>query len=315
MAYTSGDVILDDHYNGFVASVNAVWGTGTGDHGYGQTSTISTVAAGNTITATQWSTLLSKINTISLHQGTSITSITTPTAGDTISAYAALSGNISAIDTGRLNAIGAGTDTSDTNATTGTWYTQTQHVQTVTFAGGDEARYFFNAGGKIRISFAHAGSTSNFKNDEWTDLSTAAGTIVMGSTTTSKDGGSGTNDTLATTTGYWDLSTSDTVLFKQFAGTYAGSYGGAYNANYIQVSARVSAAHADGNGNNGEQVIFTITYRDDAADQISYDKSTYNVLDQVDGTTTTTTVARAPATTYLTATWGTPTWSSTSSSS
>ena len=51
MAYTSGDTILDDHYNGFVTSVNALWGTGTGDKGYGQGTTVSSVSAGNTITA------------------------------------------------------------------------------------------------------------------------------------------------------------------------------------------------------------------------------------------------------------------------
>ena len=36
MAYTSGDTILDDHYNDFATSVNALWGTGSGDAGYGQ---------------------------------------------------------------------------------------------------------------------------------------------------------------------------------------------------------------------------------------------------------------------------------------
>ena len=53
MAYTTGDTILDDHYNGFVASINSIWGSGSGAAGYGQTSTLSTVSAGSTITATQ----------------------------------------------------------------------------------------------------------------------------------------------------------------------------------------------------------------------------------------------------------------------
>jgi hypothetical protein len=45
MAYTVGGLIEATHYNGFAASVNAVWGTGTGDRGYGQSTTLSTVAA------------------------------------------------------------------------------------------------------------------------------------------------------------------------------------------------------------------------------------------------------------------------------
>lgn len=307
MAYQSGDIILDDHYNDFVASVNAVWGTGTGDRGYGQSTTVSTVSAGNSVTATQWTTLLSRISSLATHQNSTITSITNPTTGDTIEAYTALSTNISTVDTNRLNRAGTGTDTSDTNATTNTWFTETTHTQTLAFAGGDEARYFFNAGGEVRISFNHAGSTTSDKNSEWNQLATQSGTIVLGASTTAKNGGSGTVTTLATTTGYYDLTTTDTVLFKQFADSSP------YTTNYIEVRAKVSTAHSDGNGNNGEVITFTISYRDDAADDTSWDKSIYNVLDQVDGTTTTTTVARQPSTSTLSATWGTPSWTSTDS--
>lgn len=73
MAYQSGDIILDDHYNGFRNTVNNVWGTGSGDRGYGQTSVVAAVAAGATITATQWSTLLSRISSAASHQGTALT--------------------------------------------------------------------------------------------------------------------------------------------------------------------------------------------------------------------------------------------------
>ena len=62
MAYTSGDTILDDHYNDFATSVNAIWGSGSGDKGYGQTNTVSSVSAGSTITASQWTTLLSTVS-------------------------------------------------------------------------------------------------------------------------------------------------------------------------------------------------------------------------------------------------------------
>ena len=52
MAYQTGDIILDTHYNGFVTSVNTMWGAGTGVRGYGQSTTVSTVSDGTTITAT-----------------------------------------------------------------------------------------------------------------------------------------------------------------------------------------------------------------------------------------------------------------------
>ena len=60
MAYTAGDTILDDEYNTFAtgnaagtgdngtANLNTLWGTGTGDYGYGETgSVIAAVSAHN----------------------------------------------------------------------------------------------------------------------------------------------------------------------------------------------------------------------------------------------------------------------------
>ena len=69
MAYTSGDTILATHYNSFVSDFNTNWGTGSGDQGYGQSNTLSTVSAGDTVTATQWSTLLARETTAATHQG------------------------------------------------------------------------------------------------------------------------------------------------------------------------------------------------------------------------------------------------------
>ena len=103
MAYTSGDTILDDHYNDFATSVNAIWGTGSGDSGYGQGTTVSSVTTSTTITATQWTTLLARISSAASHQSSSITAISNPSAGNTISAFTALSTNIATITTNRLN--------------------------------------------------------------------------------------------------------------------------------------------------------------------------------------------------------------------
>ena len=299
MAYQSGDTILDDHYNGFVASVNALWGTGSGDSGYGQGTTVSTVSPGTTITATQWATLLNRISSIASHQGTSITAISNPSVGNTIEAYTALSGNISTVTTNRLNVAGFGTATTGNTSGTGTWFTQTTHTITYSFASTNERRYFFNAGGELRVSFARSGGTSSAKNTNWTTLCTQCGTIVMDAQTTAKSGGSGTVNTIASSTGFYDLSTTDTVLFKQFEDTSP------YTGNYIQVNAKTS-------GNN---VVFTVIFRDDAADSTGFDKSVYNVLDQVDGTITTTSSIVPPSTTHISNTWGAPSTSGTNAQS
>ena len=64
MTYTAGSRIESSDYNTFVSDVNNLWGTGSGNKGYGQSSTVGTVAGGGQVTATQWSTLASRVNSI-----------------------------------------------------------------------------------------------------------------------------------------------------------------------------------------------------------------------------------------------------------
>jgi len=84
MSYSQGGLIEATDYNGFVASVNALWGTGSGDSGYGQSTTLSTVSVSNTVTATQWATLISRLDSMRQHQSGVATGIGQPTTGDTI---------------------------------------------------------------------------------------------------------------------------------------------------------------------------------------------------------------------------------------
>ena len=314
MAYQSGDTILDDHYNIFVqggasavdhntANVNTLWGSGTGDKGYGQSGNLSTVSAGTTITATQWTNLLNRISTLASHQGNSITAITNPTAGDTISAYTALSTNVTDVFNHRLDAAASGSDitTNGTRTTTATWYTSASITRTVTFGSANEARYFFNAGGMIRMSYSLTGAP-NDKSTEWADLLSQTGTICItggtGTATiagtsytgTTKVGGSGTPNILASTTGYYDLTSSAVNLFRQYADTSP------YTGNYITISASVS----------GAVVTITTVLTDDAADTTTHPDGASSTLDRVGGTLSQAMVVRPPSTTYLTNTWGTP---------
>lgn len=314
MAYSSGSTILDDDYNIFatgnaagtgdntVANLNTVWGAGTGDKGYGQTDTVSAVSAGATITATQWATLLTRIASAANHQGTTITGISNPNAGDTISAYAALSGNITAIYNARLDAAANGTDSTATTVTTSTWDVSAATTKTITFGSSNQLRYFFNAGGMIRMSFSLTGG-SDAKSLEWADLLTKSGTIVVTGSATSKTiaavaytgttkiGGSGTPTVLATGTGALDYTGTPATIFQQYADSAP------YTANYIRIQASVS----------GSVITFAVLLQDDAADTIAPDGSgSGDALDVVDGTLTMTTTIRPPSTTYIASTWGSP---------
>ena len=301
MAYTSGDTILATHYNSFVSDFNTNWGTGSGDQGYGQSNTLSAVSAGDTVTATQWSTLLARESSAAAHQGTSLTSISSPSAGDTITAFTALAANTALINTNRLNIdTGNFTDTTSTQAGTASWTVSTVHIFTLTWAGGDEARYYYNAGGSTRFSFTRAGGTSHTKNTEWSNLATACVTIIFAAQGTTKSGGSGSTNILATTLGYHDMGTSYQSIFKQFEGDSP------YTANYILVEVKTNAVNEDSNGDKGHILTVQISWIDAAGD------SAFN--DTVDGTVTDTITHRTPNTSELNnASWSAaPTYANTS---
>ena len=270
MAYTSGDTILDDHYNDFATSVNAIWGTGSGDSGYGQGTTVSAVSAGSTITAAQWTTLLARISSAASHQVSSITAISNPSAGNTISAFTALSTNIGTITTNRPNVHArqgvANTKTDNANTFTGTL----TFTHKWAWASTNQARYFFNAGGRLSISGSQSGHGSDSKGNEWATLLTQAGTYYVYAQTSGKSGGSGSPSTNDTNKGYHDLTSSYVTVFQQYEDT------GPYTANYVQWQLRTQ--------DSGASVEASCTWVDAAADSVSYNKSIYNVQDQVEGT-------------------------------
>ena len=297
MAYQFGDLILDDHYNGFANDTNTVLSTGSGDTGYGQPA-ISTVAASQVITATQWSTLLSKIQSLADHQGTSLNSITNPVAGDIISAFGTISSNITLVQQNRLSVNGFSADQVNTRSRTSHWFQKVTMLFTASFANTDSARFFFNAGGQLRYSFSRSGGTTSDKNTQWAGLCQSVGTFTLKAqqSTTSSNG---VVTIMQDLIGWHDLTGTNQILFKQFEDTSP------YTTNYIQISARKSNA----------DIIFTIEFVDDAVDTTfepwNLDHQTH---DRVDGTLTTTQVVRPPFTTHLADVWGAPSVSSSESS-
>jgi hypothetical protein len=299
MPYTLGSTITTSEYNTFASDTNDVWGIGTGNYGYGQTNTIASVAVTNSITATQWTTLLSRIRSAANHQGSSFTVPASVSTGNLIQIISPLATDIATIRTNRLNTGGANTtDTSNPNSVNasrnGNWQTACTHVFTVTFANNsgpsgngaqDAARQFFNAGGDIIISAARSGGSATTRNTAWTNLLTACGTITFGANFTSKTGGSGTPTTLASSTGYFQLTTTDTVIFKQF------DTNAAYTSNFYQIAVRTDTiTDPNSRGGRGSVLTFTVTFQED-------DSNTFQQV--VDGTLTSSITSRAPNTTYL----------------
>ena len=319
MTYTSGSLIEATDYNGFVSTgspnVNVIWSTGSGNVGWGETA-INTVSAAGTITATQWATLVNTLTSMGNQTGVSITSRTAPVAGNTIAILNNISTDITNIYNSRGNAAAVGTQytgwtgtsakTDPTAAGSNITFTHT-----VTFSSAAAARYFWNAGGLVKIQFGKS-STGALGDAEWNDLAsnlcgavyisgystganaTIAGTLYAGTTVV---GGTGTPNTPATkysNLGWYNLTTVNQVIYKQFADSAP------YTNNYIQVSAKT--------GNTGTTLDLTTLWYNNAG---QYDAMSGGTAPSgvTFGSAPATVVSYfPPSSTYLTtAAWGTPT--------
>lgn len=322
MTYSVGGLIQATDYNGFASTttsgnVNAIWGTGAGNYGYGQSTTLSTVAAGGTVTATQWADLVNRISSIGSHTGVTITSRTAPVAGNTITILNNLATDLSNLFTSRANAVSSG---STISPATGTWWQATNTpnsawtittTHTMTFANAAAARYFFNSGGLVKWDVAKT-STGTEADTEWNDLAeTLTGTIYLSGantahtingvayTGTTKSGGTGTPTTLATTTGFYNLTTVATTLYDQFADSSP------YTSDHIRIQASVN--------DNTSPTVLTVTTAWINASSAG-PGSTEIITGGVAGTGPTTVVNYvAPETTYIANSWGAITISATTS--
>jgi hypothetical protein len=323
MTYTSGSLIEATDYNGFAnntsgANVNSIWGTGTTDRGYGQSTTLSTVAVGATVTATQWADLNNRISSLASHTGTTITSRSNPTAGSLISILAALNTDLTNCTTNRGNAVASGTtsstwsgNTAKTSATgsgASSWTITWTHV--ITFPSADQARYFWNAGGLIRLDMSKT-STGQTNDVNWNNLVGTVGTLYVSGrvnsaaqtiagvpyTGTTRVGGSGTPSPFATTTGWYSLTpgAAASTLFQ------LNSTVSPYTGDFVRVQAAVNA---------GSTTLTLTTTWFDAGTGV-----TSNISGGTDTASPYSTFGTAPAvlcrfvppsTTYLTNTWGTP---------
>jgi len=286
MAYQQGDVITATDYNNFVANVNAVIGTGSGDKGYGL-SEVSTVSAGGTIQASDWNSLLSGLQKGANHQGTTLTNASnTVSTGGNIVPLSNLGADITLIDTNRLNASGGNMSTGVAGVTstrTTSWNTSVTHTFTVTYASANAARHFFNSGGKIKMAFSRSGGTSSNQNTSWTNLFSDLGTVSMAANGTtisgSSQGGNGANGSR----GFHQLNGTPAEILNTTSSTAD------YTANDLDIKASVS----------GAVVTITITLNDDhAAETGNYtggglgsapnEGQAWTGTDSVDGTLTST---------------------------
>lgn len=165
-------------------------GTGSITRGYGQTVLSADYAQGTEIRKAHWDALRYDIVNIRTHQDGVPPTIIPVKDGDVIT-YGSGSPNTNydtLLETAIANRfnIGAGQgiiSTIDTKTYTSSWATKAEATITATFANSDQARYFFNSGGKIRVTTTRTGGTAIPQNNAWTNILSTAGTREFGAAT------------------------------------------------------------------------------------------------------------------------------------
>jgi hypothetical protein len=282
MAYAQFGLIQASDFNTFVGgnptttanTLNATWATGGGTAGYGQTA-VANVAVGNTVVATgQWNALVTNTASAATHQGSTITSVTAPTAGGTVTFLSAIPTNLQTVYGNRLNAATQGSTTSNTATFGSAWQNQLTFTHTATFANGDAARYFFNSGGQIKMTVSHPGGSGI--NLLLNNLASNVGTVVQSAPTSGtvsivgtsyagiqKVGGGGNAPTVDSTKGYFGMTVSNATVFTQTASTGPAGYLGTF----IRFIAKSNGTQGS-NGDTGS-VITIYTVWDEVPDGLS----------------------------------------------
>jgi len=307
MAYAQFGSIQASDFNTLVGAntsttsgqLNAVWAVGGGSGGYGQTA-IANVAAGQTVASTtQWTSLVANTASAATHQGSSITSVTAPSTGATVTYVSAIPTNLTTIYNGRLNAATQGSTSSNTVTYGSTWSQLLTFTHTATFANGDAARYFFNSGGQIKMTVAHPNGTgiNLLLNNLCSNVGTVAMSAVTSGTQTiggisyngiTKIGGGGNSPTIDSTKGYFGQTVSNANVFTQLAST--GPSG--YLSTFIRFITKSNGTQG-GNGDAGSVItIYTV-----------WDEVPNGLTASIGSATTMTLVP--PESTNISNTWGT----------
>ena len=325
MTYSVGGQIQATDYNTFAgnntAGLNQVWSTGSGDAGWGQTD-IATVSTSGVVTATQWATIVNNLSTSGTQTSTTLTSRTAPVTGNIIGILANVSTDITSVTTNRGNAVSSGTEygtfTGTTSKTTATGSGQAAwtitFTHTVTFPSANQARYFWNAGGIVRLKYGKS-STGTDSDPDWNTFAGQCGSINLTGRvnsnsqtiaaqaytgTTRLSGSGGTQTTLTTTTGWYNLTGTPTTIFQLNNATspYSGEYiRTTATATSTTVLTLVTTWVSDGSSGAGTSA------------DISGGTATASPSTTITGSAPTTLVTYLPPSTAqgLSASWGTPT--------
>lgn len=240
--------ILASDINGIRQNIADVLGTGAASYGYGQTVYSSAVSAGQIIEKSHWDAIRYDIVNVFIHQTGATPGATIIDAGDVITddagdAYKNYDYYARLARDNRFDiAVGQfGISAIDTKTTSSTWSTTAESTLTVTFAGADNARYFFNSGGKIRFTTTFVpGASPTQQSNAWQSFLTTIGSQDFGGN-------------LIAANGFYTLTNTYQEYFQTSNST-------PYSANNYQLSAKCNVA--DNSLGTATEVTFKVSLND-----------------------------------------------------
>jgi len=253
-------IINKADYNSIRSSLVDIMGAGSGPTGWGQQGRIRSTAVteSNTVTINEWGNLRFDIINAYTHIFGSTPTTAQVVEGNTIRYSSSFTPDTGTLDTPPsqyltwVNTIAANKFTvhASQSATTSTitssrewpglfgstWSTKIACTVNLSWSSADQARFFFNSGGLLRLSSSRANSASstlgggNQQNIAWTSILSTAGTRSFGGNTP----GTGTSPSDAQN--FYRLTNSYQVWY-----TATGS--SPYGANSYRISARCNVVN------------------------------------------------------------------------
>ena len=308
MSYAQGSLIEATDYNNLIGantSVNpntlhATWAWGANSYGYGQTP-VSNVSVSSTVTATQWATLINSVNSANLHIRNTTSGLTANTAGQIIGFSGGLPTAITRLSQDRL--LFATNSAVIANHNSLTAYAAWTSVSTsatltrsfganVAFGSPDQARFFFNAGGRLKFNITATADAVARSIAAKAVIDNMGGIALFGANTNSgRTGTGGTLGTNATTVGYYNLTIANVTVVSVTSTTAS------YTTDTGTITIRTNGTRGQFN-DNGDIISFWATVNStQGAGALSFN-------DSLSVTPTVTVDVSYPEVTNISNTWG-----------
>lgn len=272
MGYAQGDQIQATDFNGLASTtidgnVAWVWGTGWQRAGYGQDTTLlSSVTASSLVTATQWAGLVYTINRALGHQGQ--TQIgggvgganINMTAGQTITYFANVASAVTQVNTTKNSYYAVGTTVTGSNFTSSISFPDSLSnygfaaTRTVTFASANQARYFFNGGGRLQLVLTGTNNNGTARSADILNLfqTWLGGSIIYDANSAARTGTGGTLNSSNASAGYYTLTTTPTLL----ANVNSNSATYTYQSDWARILVNSNGTQGS-TGDQGTTITFT----------------------------------------------------------